>query len=322
MHNYKIHILIIFFLGIICGSDCTDSDACNYNVEATIDDGSCYYPVSSCDTNLYDCCPPDGFGFRPQQEHLLINIDSAYKFDSQMPLEILEDWIGGFKKHDETQDGACSSISDDCPDVNFDGILTEDAELCVGSRPWNGGLSLFGDDPLIADQPNDSDGYLIDEDQPYIKLFDSDTDNIYLMSAYKNGEQYQIICGGVNGQYDEGEVFFDCGYNNENELICEDEEEWDPSYGNGIWDEGEEFIDEAEITCNDSFEWFELDLLIADCLVDDGDLNSDGEVNIFDIIVLINLVLQGGFNESGDINEDGILNIVDCILLVNLIVGN
>ena len=53
-----------------------------------------------------------------------------------------------------------------------------------------------------------------------------------------------------------------------------------------------------------------------------GDLNSDGEVNIFDIIVLINLIFQGGFNESGDVNEDGQLNITDCILLVNLILDN
>lgn len=54
----------------------------------------------------------------------------------------------------------------------------------------------------------------------------------------------------------------------------------------------------------------------------DGDLNGDGEVNIFDIIVLVNLVFNSEYNESGDINGDGILNITDCILLVNLILDN
>tara|TARA_B100002051_G_scaffold212794_1_gene204592 strand:+ start:1763 stop:2890 length:1128 start_codon:yes stop_codon:yes gene_type:complete len=53
-----------------------------------------------------------------------------------------------------------------------------------------------------------------------------------------------------------------------------------------------------------------------------GDLNNDGEVNIFDIIILVNLVFNSEYNESGDINGDGILNITDCILLVNLILDN
>tara|TARA_Y100001970_G_scaffold88112_1_gene111213 strand:- start:2305 stop:3042 length:738 start_codon:yes stop_codon:yes gene_type:complete len=53
-----------------------------------------------------------------------------------------------------------------------------------------------------------------------------------------------------------------------------------------------------------------------------GDLNGDGEVNIYDIITLINLVFDGEYNESGDVNGDGILNIADCVLLVDLILDN
>ena len=53
-----------------------------------------------------------------------------------------------------------------------------------------------------------------------------------------------------------------------------------------------------------------------------GDLNGDGEVNIYDIIILLSLVFDGEYNQSGDVNGDGILNIADCVLLVNLILGN
>ena len=53
-----------------------------------------------------------------------------------------------------------------------------------------------------------------------------------------------------------------------------------------------------------------------------GDINYDDTINIYDIILLINLVFDGEYNSQGDINEDGILNIIDCILLVNLILDN
>ena len=54
----------------------------------------------------------------------------------------------------------------------------------------------------------------------------------------------------------------------------------------------------------------------------DGDINSDGILNILDIVSLINLVLSDDYEESGDINQDGILNILDIVSLVNLILDN
>ena len=57
-------------------------------------------------------------------------------------------------------------------------------------------------------------------------------------------------------------------------------------------------------------------------LSNSGDLTGDGEINIYDIILLINLVFDGEYNSEGDLNGDGILNIADCILLVNFILDN
>ncbi len=52
-----------------------------------------------------------------------------------------------------------------------------------------------------------------------------------------------------------------------------------------------------------------------------GDTNSDGILNILDIINVINMILNpdGIDVQIADMNSDGILNVLDVILLVNLI---
>ena len=41
-----------------------------------------------------------------------------------------------------------------------------------------------------------------------------------------------------------------------------------------------------------------------------GDLNEDGNLNILDVVILVNLILSGdNSNSSGDLNQDGFQNI-------------
>ena len=151
----KLKIIFLFFFSIILADDCTDSFACNYNPNAQIDDGSCYYPYE-CPDNSFECyvnnCnPPTGFESNQSNKLLFLFIDSSYKHNSQFPLFEYEDWIGGFNEYDETQNGSCINISDNCPDVNSDGFLTENAEVCVGSKYWigpNSDLPLYGYEAL------------------------------------------------------------------------------------------------------------------------------------------------------------------------------
>ena len=54
----------------------------------------------------------------------------------------------------------------------------------------------------------------------------------------------------------------------------------------------------------------------------DGDINYDGEVNILDVVVIVNMVLGiEENNPAADLNQDGIVNILDVIQLVNIILG-
>lgn len=68
-----------------------------------------------------------------------------------------------------------------------------------------------------------------------------------------------------------------------------------------------------------------------DCHNFAGDLNDDFLININDIVIMVNLILQGGYNSTlhndcekadSDFNSDGIINVLDVIQIVNIILGN
>ena len=51
-----------------------------------------------------------------------------------------------------------------------------------------------------------------------------------------------------------------------------------------------------------------------------GDINTDGILNVLDIVALVNIILNGGnFNSSGDLNNDGNNNILDVVILADII---
>ena len=52
-----------------------------------------------------------------------------------------------------------------------------------------------------------------------------------------------------------------------------------------------------------------------------GDVNGDTIINVQDIILLINLILNGSSDSSGDVNADGIVNVLDVIQVVNIILN-
>jgi len=54
-----------------------------------------------------------------------------------------------------------------------------------------------------------------------------------------------------------------------------------------------------------------------------GDINSDFEVNVLDVVALINIILYNEvFNQNSDLNNDNIINILDAVILVNIILDN
>ena len=53
-----------------------------------------------------------------------------------------------------------------------------------------------------------------------------------------------------------------------------------------------------------------------------GDVNNDGNINIQDVILSVNIILGSNtYNESADINTDGFIDVLDIINIVNLILN-
>ena len=52
-----------------------------------------------------------------------------------------------------------------------------------------------------------------------------------------------------------------------------------------------------------------------------GDSNSDGIINVLDVVTMVNLVLGSGYQDVADMNGDDELNILDVVILANIILA-
>ena len=53
-----------------------------------------------------------------------------------------------------------------------------------------------------------------------------------------------------------------------------------------------------------------------------GDINSDGDVNVVDVVQLVNIVINNSYSPSADLNNDQVANILDIVDLINIILAD
>jgi hypothetical protein len=53
-----------------------------------------------------------------------------------------------------------------------------------------------------------------------------------------------------------------------------------------------------------------------------SDINEDGNTDISDIILLLDMILNSELDDSADLNNDGNIDILDIIQLVNIVLNN
>ena len=52
-----------------------------------------------------------------------------------------------------------------------------------------------------------------------------------------------------------------------------------------------------------------------------GDLNDDGILNVLDIVLMVNMVLDDGYDGVADMNGDGVINVLDIVTLITTILN-
>ena len=64
-------------------------------------------------------------------------------------------------------------------------------------------------------------------------------------------------------------------------------------------------------------------LKISTNVISLGDTNLDGQINIIDVVLVIDIILDTGneYNLLADLNEDGIINVIDVVQLVDIILN-
>jgi len=88
--------------------------------------------------------------------------------------------------------------------------------------------------------------------------------------------------------------------------------------GNSLWTYtyGENEADNYAIS---RAQKYSMDYLDATLL---GDMNSDGLLNVLDIVSLVNIILSGETDPLGDVNLDGDINVLYVVILVNIILAS
>ncbi|MAJ45427.1 MAG: hypothetical protein CMF96_11885 [Candidatus Marinimicrobia bacterium] len=87
------------------------------------------------------------------------------------------------------------------------------------------------------------------------------------------------------------------------------------------------YIKDSGVASGQDAAWLDFVILPISQTVILGDLNSDQEINIVDIVLLVNYILgttnpTAEIAELGDLNADNILNILDVVIIVNLILAD
>jgi len=168
--------------------------------------------------------------------------------------------------------------------------------------PGEGNFILFnndGNEAIEFSPPIDENGYYFIEDgQPF------GPDNIIWDSPYYSTDMQ----GGAFRLPNGNTLITDCDSANIEEVTESGAVVWSYTQsGNNV------NIARAQKYAIDYFDQINEEIL--------GDINSDGTLNILDIVSLVNLVLSNDYEPLGDMNGDNMLNILDIVQLVNIILN-
>ena len=161
-----------------------------------------------------------------------------------------------------------------------------------------------------------ADGYTVDGDNNIIIEMSSNSLDftIYNKSGFTQPYLYQFsdLTDGGPGMfnYQEGEITLEPNENIDLSFLVTNTSISSTTIGLSVWPVHHSY----------ALKEFILPVLPSNLL--SGDINSDNEINVLDVVLLVNYILANEYEPSGDLNADGLLNVLDVVQLVNLILNN
>ena len=333
---------------------CMDTEACNYEPDATVNDESCWYPNEGCECDdgegsILDCndecggiaqidscgiCSGGNTGVPNNQCEVIVD-------GCQLPINTI-----GFvpKKMDETWGKIIYNVDSPIAGFQFNihnlfytphsqlglfygGVAEYEQFSLIHTTPGSLvlGFNLFGN---MITEPCGQLTYI-----SYENDFDTNSDQVYIddvIFANHIGNEINMsfydTC--INDNYDCNGICFGTAYidacgncteglTGENDCL----DGYMDCYGNIGIDADLDVVEDCFGVCD------------GDAVIDEcgecggdgtscqtlGDLNNDGNIDVIDIVNLVNTVLAWTYNPLGDMNEDGTNDVVDVVLLVNLV---
>ena len=104
--------------------------------------------------------------------------------------------------------------------------------------------------------------------------------------------------------------WFDINYDNIND------NPWKMLYP---WEDGDSAIIITRKKLHNGDSWLVDMSNIHDCSANLGDINGDGTINIYDIVMTVDIIISDHYDIFADLNEDGQVNVLDIVMLVDLI---
>ena len=265
---------------------CTDPEALNYDENATVDDGSCFYDWPEI-SNLFFSEAAEG-----SSNNKYLEIYNGTDSDVD---------LGGYSLS-SCSNGCNDGVNWDYPDnVTFEeGTLVSSADVyvvCHGSA----------DDIILAEC-----------DQTFTYL--SNGDDVFALTQIGSGSILDII-GSIGD--DPGYGWDVAGVTNatkDHTLVRKSSVE---SGNSGDWESSAGTdADNSEWIVLDQNTWDNLgyhDQSSESCTT--GDVNEDGDLNVLDVVIVIEFILGNDtFSmDCGDMNLDGEINVLDVVIIIELI---
>ena len=309
-------------------SGCTDPSAVNFDLQASIDNGTCYY-LSDIDQHYQQNW--QGIPLNPMG----IYVNSAILDDINLrvgdEIGVFDDseCVGMIQLTDEITSQVQIFLSEDDPDTpELDGFISDgnitykfwDASEQIEAINVNTTL-LSGSNVFTPLGFSEVELFL----NPIYGCTDEEAFNYNPEATINDGSCIPTIIGCMNinacnfnpNANTEGDcVFYDCAQICDGSsyvddcYVCDD----DPSNDNecyGCMDQWALNYDPSSIISDDSCEYPSI-----------GDISMDGFINVNDIVLLVGIVLDGEYYiDYMDIKQDLYLNIIDIVILVDIILN-